>query len=969
MPPILHIQLLGPVRAAVDDIPLAVDTRKAVALLAYLAVTARPASRESLAALLWPESGGEEARGALRRTLSVLNGGLGGVGLEIDRSSVSLRPADLDVDLSAFRQALSRVRIHGDPADATCPDCLRDLDLAEALDRGEFMSGFSLRDSAIFDEWQLAEAESYRRELTGALEHLVRGRAATGAWSAAIVGARRWLELDPLHEPAHRLLMIALARAGEPAAALQQYRDCVRVLDRELGVAPLAETTAIAESIRAGDHAGPSSAHTADTPRGDATDSRIGRSAAVPLVGREHELEALVAGYRAVGPDGRLLVVEGEPGIGKTRLGAALAEAVRTIGGTVLESRGYAGEQGIALAPIAQLIRAGLATPDGPARLGSVRPASLAEAARLLPLSGVTPDRSAGSTLDSSGQVRLFEALIELLMALAGGSVPGLIWIDDLTWADTSTTELIAYIGRRLDDRPIAILASWRADEPGAIDRQRIFDVPERDRRLTRLELGRLDRGDVAALAAATLGGRAEPALVDALFEQSEGLPLYVVEALAAPTSSDARIPGGVLALLTARIESTGQVAGQILSAAAVIGRSFDLGIVRSASGRTDDETVDGLDELLGRGLIREMDVGQGSDVHYDFTHGRLRDVAYDRLSLARRRLLHARVAEALAAPGPSEGSGVDRWALIAHHESLAGRTSRAADAHRRAGDQARSVFANSEAREHLEAALALGHPAVVEIHEALGDVLTLLGDYDGALAHLEAAAAMAGPEREAAIEHRLGLVLARRGDRPRADGHLLAALALVGPDGDPTTRSRILADRSSIAQQSGESARAHDHAAEALAVALSAGDGPGVARAEDLLGMIARSNGDLNDARVHLERAIAAVDRAEAATGPDIAIDPGVRVAALNTLALISADEGDLDRAMVLTREALARCERQGDRHRQAALENNLADLLQATGREDEAMEHLKRAVGLFAEVGGRPGELEPEIWKLVEW
>ena len=257
----------------------------------------------------------------------------------------------------------------------------------------------------------------------------------------------------------------------------------------------------------------------------------------------------------------------------------------------------------------------------------------------------------------------------------------------------------------------------------------------------------------------------------------------------------------------------------------------------------------------------------------------------------------------------------------------------------------------------------------MAEIHEALGDVLTLLGDYRGALAHLETASALAGPEREAAIEHRLGLVLARSGDWARAERHLTAALESVGPDGDPTIRSRILADRSAIAQRSGDLDRADLLAAEALAIAAAAGDGSGVARAEDLLGIVARSRGDLVGAGRHLERAIAAVDLAEAAARPDVKIDPGIRVAALNTLALISADEGDRDRAMALTREALTRCELQGDRHRQAALENNLADLLQATGHGDEAMVHLKRAVGLFAEVGGRPAELEPEIWKLVEW
>ena len=132
-----------------------------------------------------------------------------------------------------------------------CAACLDTLEQAVALDRGEFMAGFAVRSSE-FDAWQADEADAYRRELTGALERLARGRAAMDAWAAAIRAAQRWLELDGLHEPAHVVLMSALAAAGEPSAALQQYRECVRILDSELGVAPLAETTALAEAIRDG---------------------------------------------------------------------------------------------------------------------------------------------------------------------------------------------------------------------------------------------------------------------------------------------------------------------------------------------------------------------------------------------------------------------------------------------------------------------------------------------------------------------------------------------------------------------------------------------------------------------------------------------------------------------------------------------------------------------------------------------
>ncbi len=976
MAPRLRIQILGSVRVELDDAPLVVDTRKAIALLAFLAVTGRPASRDTVAALLWPESDEAGAHGALRRTLSVLKAALGGVGLAIDRGSLALRPEELEVDVWRFRAALSRVRSHDHGADGICPECLRQLDEAVALDRGEFMAGFALRSSEAFDEWQAAEAEAHRRELAGALERLARGRVVDGAWEAAIAAARRWLELDGLHEPAQRLLMYALAAAGEPAAALHQYRNCVLILDRELGVAPLAETTALAEAIRDG--------RVAPFARGDErrdaawsvaerTLPSVPSPLVSPLVGRDGELAVLLAGYAAAGPDGRLLLVEGEAGIGKTRLSVALAEQIRALGGTVLEAEVYRGETGIAFGPIVELVRAGVGLGDGTARLTAVRSDLLREAGRLVPLPGMAPGPRSTTPDQPFGRARLFDALAEVLVALAGGPPPGLLWVDDLHRADASTIELVGYLARRLRARPVVLLITWRPEELAPGVREQILVAPERDGLAVRVDLSRLDRAQVEALATATLGHPVEATLADSLFERSEGLPLYVAEALAAPDRSVERIPGGVVALLGARIDATSTIARQILSAAAVIGRSFDLDSVRLASGRTDNEAIDGLEELLRRRLVREEGLDDHGDVRYDFTHGRLRDVAYDRLSLARRRLLHARVADALARSTTS-GSSAGRWSLVAHHEALAGRSAQAAEAHRQAGDRARSLFANAEARGHLEAALALGHPDLAELHEALGEVLMLLGDYDGALAHLEGALGLATPEREARLDHRLAMVLARRGDRARADRYLVAALVALGPEGDPRTRAQVMVDRSAIAQRDGDPERAETFAREALRLGEAANDPTAMARAEDLLGIVARSRGDLATAREHLERAIAAADLAESLppshpTAGGAATGPGLRIAALNTLALVCADEGDRERAIELTRDALRRCERQGDRHRQAALENNLADLLHAEGRADEAMVHLKLAVALFAEIGGRPGELQPEVWKLVEW
>ena len=299
---------------------------------------------------------------------------------------------------------------------------------------------------------------------------------------------------------------------------------------------------------------------------------------------------------------------------------------------------------------------------------------------------------------------------------------------------------------------------------------------------------------------------------------------------------------------------------------------------------------------------------------------------------------------------------------MIAFHEAAAGRTDAAADAHLRAAEEARSVSAHEVARDHLEAALALGHGEVMAVRRDLGEVLTLLGDYPAALAHLEAAAALAAPDAVADIEHRIGIVHARRGDWARADAHLAAALADVD---EPRARARILADRSATAERRGDPDAADRWAREALAIAQQDGDPVGAARARGLLGMLARRGGDLASGRGELE---AALDLLGLVDDVNMEADR-VRVGVLNSLALVLGALGDPDAGIERAGHALAGCIRIGDRHRQAAIENNLADLCHQAGRSDQALEHLGRAVALFAEVDADPAAMEPEIWKLVEW
>ena len=228
------MRLLGPPSVERDGTPVAPDTRKAIALLAYLAVTGQAQGRDRLAALLWPEADQERARGALRRTLSALRVVLGGEHLATDGLKVALDPTSLDCDVLRFRELLAGGRL---------------ADAAKAY-TGDLLAGFALKECIEYEEWQAREAEALRRELAGTLERLAQEER---DHARAIAHAERWLALDPMHEPAHRALIRLHGRAGDRAAAMRQYRECVRVLDRELGVAPLPETTALARAVEAGE--------------------------------------------------------------------------------------------------------------------------------------------------------------------------------------------------------------------------------------------------------------------------------------------------------------------------------------------------------------------------------------------------------------------------------------------------------------------------------------------------------------------------------------------------------------------------------------------------------------------------------------------------------------------------------------------------------------------------------------------
>jgi DNA-binding SARP family transcriptional activator len=292
----LALYLLGPPRIELDGEPVHISRRKVVALLAYLAVTETPHSRDALATLLWPERSQSRARAYLRRALSELNRTLGEGFLTIDRETAGLDPnagpsstpltlrdasqagfaqhprrpersvgdlvADrrerqrsertgqaLSLDVNRFRQYLAAAETHNHPATEVCSDCVTPLEEAVELYSDDFTAGFTLRDSPDFDEWQFFEREALRGEFASALERLVRWHSSQREYDRAIAYARRWLALDPLAEAAHRRLMALYGESGQRNAALRQYAECERLLQEELGLPPEEETRALAQTL------------------------------------------------------------------------------------------------------------------------------------------------------------------------------------------------------------------------------------------------------------------------------------------------------------------------------------------------------------------------------------------------------------------------------------------------------------------------------------------------------------------------------------------------------------------------------------------------------------------------------------------------------------------------------------------------------------------------------------------------
>jgi IS605 OrfB family transposase len=328
---IVLLYLFGSPRLEHDGATVPLRRSKALALLAYLTTTGRPHGREALLALLWPEFPGTDARNNLRRELSQLRAALGEGALVADRRQIAWGHAPAHwVDVAAFSAQIAVARAHAH-TDGLCAICAGALAEAAQLASADLLDGYHLADSPAFEEWLFFQREELRQQLAWALEALAGWHAGRGELQPALTLARRWLSLDPLHEPPRRALMRLFAQAGQHAAALRSYEEGARLLASELGATPEPATSALYEAIKtrklAPEPQGALTSTAAQPPPAPTTDGTSEAEAGWPpltsFIGRLREIDALVG--RLADPACRLLSLVGPGGIGKTRLAAEVA--------------------------------------------------------------------------------------------------------------------------------------------------------------------------------------------------------------------------------------------------------------------------------------------------------------------------------------------------------------------------------------------------------------------------------------------------------------------------------------------------------------------------------------------------------------------------------------------------------------------------------------------------------------------
>jgi DNA-binding SARP family transcriptional activator len=787
--PTLHIRLLGDFYILHGEAPIpGVDNPRLESLLAYLVLHRNaPQSRAHLSYLFWLDSTESQARANLRKQLYHLRRSLPDAEqfLYADHKVLQWQPdAPFSLDVADFEDALDRAQEAEHAGDLA--GLQEALEQAVAAYRGDLLP-------SCYDDWVLTERERLRQAFARTVERLIEVLESQRRYPAAIREAQRLLRHDPLQEATYRRLMRLHALNGDRAYALRTYHSCATVLQRELDVEPSMATQEAYERLLA-----------LDTAPAPPPESLLTTTS---LVGRDEEWTQLQRIWRSASDRRpRLVMLTGEAGMGKTRLAEELLEWAQRQGIPTASVRCYASEGGLAYSPVTAWLR----SPSLEESLATLDEVWLTEIARLLPeLLVERPAIAAPGPLTEGWQrQRLSQALARPFFERR----QLLLLLDDVQWCDRETLEWLPLLlrarreggpqgGRATQLLLVVTMRNGEMPEDGRLDT--LLGELLTSRQLSEIELEPLDEAETFALATGVAGRALDPELAALLYHGSEGNPLFVVEMVrAAGTMSsqqmaehgreqarvDLPLPPKVQRVIEARLAQLSPEALELAGVAAAIGREFAFDVLAQAHGAGEETSVRALDELWRRRIVRE----QGAEA-YDFAHDKIREVAYGGMSAARRRFLHRRVAEALAATHLADLDPVQ--GQIARQYEAAAEAELAIHHYAQAAAVARRLYANEEAISYLKRAIALlpdcgpgAQPQRAQLYEEMADLLGLGGRGEEARqAYREALDCLDPGEtlRRAGLWRKIGSSWSNQYEHPPAQTSLDRALRLLGSEPD----------------------------------------------------------------------------------------------------------------------------------------------------------------------------------------
>jgi DNA-binding SARP family transcriptional activator len=825
----MQFRILGSLEAYENGRPVRLGSERQRVILAVLLLHAgEVVSSDHLIDALWGEGAPEGARKTLQVYVSRLRKLLGPETLVTHPAGYSIEVAPQALDLVRFEHLRAEARAALEAGDAVQAAARLSEALAEW--RGPPLAEFTYE---AFAQPEIARLEELQLL---ALEERIEADIRLGRHADVAAELEGLIGRHPLRERLRGQLMLCLYRSGRQAEALDAFQAARRALVEELGIEPGRELRELHEAIL----------------RQDPSLELAGPAAATAgcFEGRASELAELAAGLDdARAGRGRLFLLVGEPGIGKSRLAEEAMALARARGMDVLVGRCWEAGGAPAYWPWVQALRSHARETDADALRAQLGPGT-PELAQLLPeLRTFVPDLPEPSPLDSEGaRFRLFDAVAELLRS-ASEARPLLLVLDDLHAADAPSLMLLRFLVRGLGSNRMVVLGACRDVDPAPNHAltEMLAEVA-RESLTHRLALSGLSEDEVAEYVELTASGLASRELVAMLHEETEGNPLFVGEiarlvALEGVKPESLRadglgVPQSVRDVIARRLTHLSERCRELLVLACVLGREFSLRTLARLGAIGEDELLDALDEAVAARVVSEV---PGAPGRLRFAHVLIRDTLYGGLTSTRRVRTHRRVVEALEAlygdaPGPHLGE-------LAHHAIAGSDPDRGARYARLAGDWTLGLLAYEEAARHYGIALDTLGPADArarcEVLLALGEAHARAGDTAAARQTFLEAAELARGEHEARL---LALAAAGYGGRivwARAgEDALLVPLLEEGlaalPQADVELRTRLLARLAGALRDEPSRERRDALSREAVDLARRAGDPAALAYALD---------------------------------------------------------------------------------------------------------------------------------------